>query len=130
MAAPYLLTYPPSLLVMVHILLLGQIDGETTPGKVTVHDSADVLLAEIPLSDPGGTVNETTGALTLAPSGPETDAPAAGTASYATLRDGAGGAIHSLPCEAGTSPVAGKCVLNTLSIQQGGTVELVSWVIG
>lgn len=130
MAAPYLSTYSPAALIAVHTALLGVIDGDALPGKVTIHDSADVLLAEIPLADPGGSVHQTTGVLSLTPNGREDSAPATGTASYGTIRNGAGTAIHSLPCQAGTAAVAGKCVISSLSIQTGGALELVSWTIG
>jgi hypothetical protein len=130
MAAPYLSTYSPAALIAAHTALLGVIDGDTNPGKVTIHNTADVLLAEIPLADPGGSVNQTTGALSLTPDGREDDAPAAGTPSYGTVRNGAGTAIHSLPCQQGTEAVPGKCVLNTMSIQAGDAVELISWIIG
>jgi hypothetical protein len=34
-----------------------------------------------------------------------------------------------MPCVAGLSPVVGSCVLNTVDIELGGRVELVSAVI-
>lgn len=130
MAAPYLSTYSPAAMIAVHTALLGVIDGDALPGKVTMHDSDDVLLAEIPLDDPGGSVDQDTGVFSLTPDGREDSAPATGTPSYGTLRDGAGTAIHSLPCMVGTEAVLGYCVISSMSIQAGGVVELVSWTIG
>jgi hypothetical protein len=101
----------------------------TNPSTITVHASNDTLLATIPLAKPSGTVNGASGALTLVAGGREDSAPAGGTANYATLRDGSGNALRSLPCEQGSAPVSGKCVLRQIAIVQGTAVELVSMVI-
>lgn len=129
MPAQYLDDWSPAFLVASHEALVTLIDAHATdPGSITIHDAADVLLATIPLTKPCGTVNQTTGALTLTTDGREENA-TAGTASYASLRDGAGAVYHSLPCEAGVEPVAGKVVLNTLAITAGAPVEIDSVVI-
>lgn len=129
MAAEYLNTWNPAAIVAAHTALLALIDGATTAGKVTLHDEDDILLATIPLTDPAGTVNGSTGALTLTASARDESADASGAASYATIRDGDDVAYRSLSCQAGSSAVANRCVLNTLSIIAGGPVELVSLVI-
>lgn len=130
MAAEYLTTWSPAAIIAAHTALLGLLDSDTNPAYVTVHDSTDTLLATITLQDPCGTVNPTTGALTLHPDGREESAPASGDASYITVRDGAGSAHRSLPCQVGTSGVVGKCVLNSVAILAGTPVELVSVVVG
>lgn len=129
MAAPYLDVWNPAAIVAAHNALLALIDGAATAGKITLHSSSDTLLATIPLTDPAGTVNGTTGALTLTASGRDESADNTGTASYATIRDGDDTAYRSLSCQAGSSAVANKCVINTLSIVAGSPVELVSAVI-
>lgn len=129
MPAQYLNDWSPAFLIVSHEALVTLIDAHATnAGSITLHDADDVLLATIPLTKPCGTVNQTTGVLTITTNGREESA-TAGTASYATLRDGAGAAHHSLPCEAGTVAVAGKVVLNTLTITAGSPVELDSVVI-
>jgi hypothetical protein len=108
---------------------LGHIDGGAGNGAITIHRADDVLLATITLTRPAGTVNGTTGVLTLAQQTREDDAPAAGNADYATIRDSSGTALRSMPCVAGLNPVVGSCVLNTVEVELGGRVELVSAVI-
>ena len=129
MAAPFLNEWSGPSIVAAHTGLLGHIDGGAGNGTITVHAANDALLAAIPLARPGGAVDGTTGALTLATDGREEDAPAAGDASYATIRDSSGVALRSLPCVQDLGPVAGSCVLNTLTIELGGRVEVVSAVI-
>ena len=129
MPAQYLNAWNPAAIVAAHTALLALLDGGATPGYIGIFDSGDTMLARIDLDTPGGTVNGTTGALTLATDGREDSAPASGTADYATIFDGDGTAYRSLTCQAGSFPVSGACVLNTLSIIEGGPVEIISAVI-
>lgn len=129
MAAQYLSVWNPAAIVAAHTALLALFDGGAANAYVGIFDAADTLLARIDLDVPAGTVNGTTGALTLSPDGREDSAPASGTASYATIFDGDATAYRSLPCQAGSFAVSGACVLNTLSIIAGGPVELISAVI-
>ena len=129
MAAQFLTAWSPAAIAAAHTGLLGHIDGGSGAGSLTIHRADDTLLATIPLDRPAGTVDGSTGALTLVADGREDDAPAAGNANYATIRNSSGTALRSMPCEAGSSPVVGKCVLNTVEIELGGRVELVSAVI-
>lgn len=126
MAAQYLNTWKPSIIVTAHN---GIVTALGATAKIRVRTSADVLLGEIPLANPAGTVNATTGKLTLASNGREEDAPAGGVASYAELVDSSDVVIHSLPCQQGSSAVAGACVLNSITVTAGGIVELVSWEV-
>ena len=129
MAASFMDIWSPASIEAAHTGLLGYIDGGAGNGTITIHRADDELLATIPLDRPGGTVDGTTGALSLVSDGREDDAPAAGDASYATIRNSDGVALRSMGCEAGIAPVVGKCVLNTVEIELGGRVELVSAVI-
>lgn len=126
MAAQYLNAWRPSAIIAANTALLADIDTGSGAARVTLHDAADVKLAEIPLTDPAGSVNATTGLLTLTPSGRDESADASGTAFYASIRDGNGAVVRSLPCQAGSFAVPGACVLNTLAIVAGGPVELLS----
>lgn len=131
MAVPSVATYSAAALVAAHTSFRDLIDSGSAAGFVRVRDSADVLLAQIPLADPCGTVNGTTGQLTLdVTSAKDSSADASGTAAYAEFCDSDGDVHLSLPAQAGTSPVSGKIVLNTLSIVAGGPVELVSATVG
>ena len=99
-------------------------------GSIKIRDSADVLLAEIPLTDPCGTVNGTTGQLTITVSGRDESADASGTAAYGEFCNSDGTVYLSLPAQAGTVAVAGELVMNTLSVAAGGPVEVLSATIG
>lgn len=127
MAVPSVATYSAAALVAAHTSFRDLIDSGSA-GILRIRDSADVLLASVPMSDPCGTVNGTTGQLTFSFSG--TGTAAAGTAAYGEFCTSAGVAHLSLPCEAGTVAVSGKLVLNTLTLVDGGPVEIVSATIG
>jgi len=89
-----------------------------------------VLLATIPLTDPCGTVNGTTGQLTITMAGRDESADADGTAAYGEFCD-SNGLVHlSLPAQAGSAAVSGKIVINALTIVAGGPVEVLSATVG
>lgn len=129
MPAQYLTAWSPPAIIAAHTALVTVLSGGASTPKMTIHDSSDVLLATITLSDPVGTVNGSTGVLTITQAVRENSAPANGVASYASLRDGDNFVHRSVPCQQGTSPVAGYCVLNSLSIIAGSPVELVSLTV-
>lgn len=130
MAVPSTATYSAAALVAAHTAFRDLIDSGSGAGFIRIRDSADVLLAQIPLSDPCGSVNGTTGQLTLSIAGPDSSADASGTAAYGEICDSDGDVHLALPAQAGTSAVAGKIVLNTLSIVATGPVEVLSATIG
>lgn len=130
MAVPSVYTYSAAALVAAHTAFRDLIDSGAGAGFVRIRDSADALLAQVPLSDPCGTVNGTTGQLTFSIAGPDTSADASGTAAYAEFCDSDGDVHLALPAEQGSSPVSGKIVLNTLSIISGGEVTVISATIG
>jgi hypothetical protein len=130
MPAPASATYSVAAKVAAHTALLALIDTGAGAGSIVVLDDADVTLAVATLTDPAGTVNGTTGQLTLTAAAGEDSAPAAGIAAYAEVRDVAGTVQLALPCQAGTAPVSGKCVLSTLTIGLGDAVDVVSITIG
>ena len=106
-----------------------ELDGRGA-GSIKIRDSADVLLAEIPLTDPCGTVNGTTGQLTITMSGRDESADASGTAAYGEFCNSDGTVYLSLPAQAGTVAVSWYIVINTLTIVAGGPVDVLSAVIG
>ena len=130
MPAPAQATYSTAALVAAHTAFRDLIDAGTAGGSIKIRDSADVLLAQIPLSKPCGTINGTTGQLTITPAGRDESADATGTAAYGEFCD-SNGTIHlSLPAQAGAVAVTGKLVINTLSIVAGGPVEVLSATVG
>lgn len=130
MPAPTSATYSAAALVAAHTSFRDLVDSGSGAGFMRVRDSSDVLLAQIPLSDPCGTVNGTTGQITLSIAGPDTSADANGTAAYVQICDSDGDVYLSLPVQTGTSPVSGYAVFNTLAIVSGSPVDVLSAVIG
>jgi hypothetical protein len=128
MAAQYLTAWNPDAIEAAHNALLGLLDADSNPAKVTIHNSSDTLLATVTLTDPAGTVNTSTGKLTLTQSA-STTAIEDGTASYASLRDGAGVVYRSYPCSAGSSPVVNTCVITDLVLSVGQQVDILSFEI-
>jgi len=131
MAVPSVATYSVKAKEEAHKAFRTLIDAGSAAGRLKIRDSADVLLANIPLADPCGTVSSGTGVLTFDVTAAEdTSADATGTAAYGEFTDSDGVVHLSLPTQAGTAAVSGKLVLNTLSIVSGGPVTLVSATIG
>lgn len=130
MAVPSTATYSVAALVAAHTSFRDLLDSGTGAGFVRFRSATDVLLAQVPLSDPCGTVNGTTGQLTLSIAGPDSSADADGTAAYAEFCDSTGAVHLAMPTQAGTVPVAGKVVMNTLTIAAGGPVAMLSATVG
>ena len=130
MSVPTVATYSAAALVAAHTAFKDLIDAGAGAGSIKIRDAADVLLAQIPLTDPCGTVNGTTGQLTITPSGGDESADATGTAAYGEFCDSAGLVHLSLPAQAGSAAVSGKIVINSLSIVAGGPVEVLSATVG
>lgn len=130
MTVPSTATYSAAALVAAQTSFKDLIDAGVSAGSIKIRDASDVLLAQVPLSDPCGTVNGTTGQLTFSIAGPDSSADATGTAAYAEFCDSAGTVHLSLPAQAGTVAVSGKIVLNTLSIIAAGPVSVLSATIG
>lgn len=130
MTVPTVPTYSAAALVVAHTAFKTLIDAGAAAGAIKIRDAADVLLAQVPLTDPCGSVNGTTGRLTLTAAGRDESANAGGTAAYAELCDSDGLVHLALPAQAGGSAVSGKIVLNTLTIIAGGPVEVVGITIG
>lgn len=129
MPAPVSATYSAAAKIAAHTAFLGLIDAGASAGKIKIRTSADALLVTIPLNDPGGTVNGTTGQLTLdIPS--SANASATGTAAYGEVTDSDDNVHLALPCSSGTVALSGYLVLNALNIVSGGPVEILSATIG
>jgi hypothetical protein len=129
MPVPSVATYSAQAKIDAHTSFLTLIDAGTA-GLVNVRDSADVLLAQITLTDPAGTVNGTTGQLTLTPAGPDASANASGTAAYVEICSSAGTVHLAIPAQQGTAAVSNKAVFNTLSIIVATPVTVLSITIG
>ena len=129
MPAPAQYTYVAQALINAQQSFLDLIDAGTGPGKLRLRDESDVLLAEIPLTDPAGTIDGA-GQLTITQSGPETSAPATGTCSYGEVLDSDNTLLLSLPAQQGAAGVSGQLVVSNVSIVAGSEVALLSFTIG
>lgn len=129
MTVPTQLTFSAAALVAASTSFKNLLDAGGGAGLVRVRDSADVLLAQVSMTDPCGSVNGTTGQLVLGVAGPGTGV-ADGMAAYAELCDSDGVVHAALPAQAGTVAVAGKVVLNALAIVLGGPVTVLSATVG
>lgn len=130
MPAPDEATYSAAAKIAAHTAFRNLLDAGASHGSIKIRDAADVLLAEVPLTDPCGTVDGATGQLTITPAERDEEANASGTAAYADFCDSDGVVHLSLPAQAGSSAVVGKLVINTLSIVAGGPVEVLSATVG
>lgn len=130
MAVPSVATYSAAAKIAAHTAFRDLIDVGAGAGSIKIRSASDVLLAVVPLADPCGAVNGTTGVLTLAMAGRDESADATGTAAYAEICDVAGAVQLALPAQAGGSVVSGYIVFNTLSIVAGAPVEVLSATIG
>jgi len=128
MAVPAVATYSAQAKIDAHTAFLALIDAGTA-GNIKIRNSADALLCTTTLTDPAGTVNGTTGQLTITQAS-TANASATGTAAYAEICDSSGTVHLAIPAQQGTSAVSGKIVLNTLSLVSGGPVEILSCTIG
>lgn len=129
MPAPTESFYAAAVLVDAQQSFLDRVDGGTGAGKVFLYDEADNLLAEIPLTDPAGTI-DAGGVLTITPSGPDTSANATGTCSWGTICDSDDTVCLTLRALQAAAPAAGYLVLNDANIIAGTEVTLSSCVIG
>jgi hypothetical protein len=117
--------------VAVQTAVLGQIDANGAAAYLEIRDSSNVLLSTLPFTYPAGTVSPGTGRLTLVFGDRDEAAAATGTADYAILKSANGTVINSdIPCQEGTAPVSGYCVLPSLSIVVDTPVEGTSFTIG
>lgn len=130
MPAPGGVTYSVDALVDAHTAFRDLIDAGTGAGKIFIRDNSDTLLAEIPLSDPCGTVDGGTGQLTFSIAGPDSSANATGTAAYCEFADSDDNVHLSMDAQVGVTPVSGVIVLNTLSIVAGAPVTVISATVG
>ena len=130
MPVPTVPTYAAVSLVAAHTSFRDLIDSGAGAGYIAMRNSADLLLAQVPLVDPCGTINGTTGRLALAIAGPDTSANASGTVAYAEFCNSTGTVYLSLPAQVGASAVSGYIVLNTLTVVAGSPVEVLSATVG
>ena len=117
------------MLVPVREEMRDQIMAGAGVSAIRIYDSVPELLATLAVT--GGTVDGATGVLTLTPGDPESDAPKTGTAVTADIVNGNNVVLaDDIPVAQGTSAVMGQVVISSTEIVAGGTVELVSAVIG
>lgn len=129
MPAPTSYTYSAEAKIAAHTAFRDLLDSGTTAALLRIRDADDVLLAEFTLTDPCGTVNGTTGQITITSAGNAT-ALADSLAAYGEFCDSDGDVHLAVPCQAGIAAVSGKIVLNTLATFTDADIELVAATIG
>lgn len=128
MPAPASITFSAAAKIAANTELLTLLDAGSSNAVIKLYNNDDQLIADIPLDDPAGTVDGTTGVLTLDVDGTDTaiiDAVCA----YAKIVDSDGTVHVTLPVKEGNASAAGYLVLNTTTIIQGVTVSILSAVI-
>lgn len=130
MPTPTSTTYSLAARIAAHTAVRDMIDSGPSAGFVRFKSSADVVLAQVPLSDPCGSVSGSTGQLTFSISGPDLSADADGIIAYGEFCDSTGAAVVSVPAKQGTVADPGYIVINTLSISVGGQVAILSATVG
>lgn len=127
MPAPSTYEYTEAIRTTAVTAVLNAIDAGPGPGVLRVYDESDVLLAEIALSDPAGSVSG--GQLTITP-GALAEIVADGVAAWGEVQDGAGAWALRAPTAAGTSAQPGFIVLSALTCIAGASISLISFVVG
>ena len=122
-------SYSLDVKVAANTALRDSIDGGTGAGSIKIRDSSDVLLAEMPLSDPCGSVDVGTGVLTLSVAGNEAT-PTAGTAEYGEVCDSDDNVKIIMPVQEGGSAVAGYLVIDSTTILEDTIVSIASATVG
>lgn len=121
--------YSPAAWIAAHTALLTLIEDGASDSKIKLYDGSDVLLGEFVIDDATSDVSGTTGDITIEIATQEDAAIASGTASYITICDGDGAVVYKMSCQQGTEAVAGKCVMNSLTIIAGAPVDILSCTI-
>ena len=121
--------YSSALWIAAQGAALTLIKGGASDPTIKIRDSGDVLLATAVIDETGSTCSGTTGDISFAILTQEASADASGTAAYAEICDGDGTVHATMDCAQGSSPVAGACVMNTLSIVMGAPVDVLSATI-
>ncbi|MEM1191563.1 MAG: hypothetical protein AAGI72_23730 [Pseudomonadota bacterium] len=129
MPAPPEYFFDASVLIASHTQLLALIDAGNGQGKVRLYDDSDVLLCEIALTDPAGSVNGATGQLTVTQA-TQGNPVAGGTCTYGTVTDSDNNVRATYPVQAGTSAVSGFLVINSVAIVIGVPVTLAAATFG
>lgn len=128
MTVPTAPAYSAAVNIAVNTAFLGLLDAAATVANLKLRNSADALLATLPLGDPGGTVNGTTGQLALDIT--SVNASSSGTAAYGELCDGDDNVLAAIPCASGNAAASGFIIMNSLTTVAGEPVQQVYAAIG
>lgn len=97
--------------------------GSGTP-VIRIVDSQLNVLAEATIDTTASFVNDQNGKLTIAIGEQESASPIGGTAFEARIYNKNNALVMKMPCQVGSSAVAGYCVMNTLTILAGAPLEI------
>lgn len=111
-------------------LLAGLVAAGTAGCSVKLYNDDDFLLTTVGLTDPPGTVNGTTGVLTLTSAGTNTPPSLNDFAAYCEICDADDDVFIRLPAVDSTTAVARSLAMNTRYVVVGGSVAITSLTIG
>lgn len=120
-------TYSLDLLTAVHTEV---IDALGAGANLALVNSSNVLLAEIPLLTPAGTIDGVTGALSIAFDGRCESAAASGTIAYFQLRTSTDVVKITGDCRSGATALPDYLTFNSLLTVAGSPVEVDSLTFG
>lgn len=121
--------YLPTTIAAIHAELLALIDAGTGAATVDFLQADSTPLAQVVLTDPAGTIDPTTGRLTLTSAGPVTVAQS-GTVALLLLSAPSGTPIMAFVPQVGAAPVEGAAVLQTLDLVAGAELSIESFTFG
>jgi hypothetical protein len=124
------ITVAAPLNIAVNTAVMNALDSGSGNALVKLYTAANVLLATCVLADPCGTVNGTTGQLTLSFSARDESADASGTAAYAAFCTSAGTEQFRLSCVESATPVSNSFAMPNLAVIALVPFEISSAVIG
>lgn len=124
--------YSAAAWIAAHTALFNEmLDDTTSEPKIYLYDNSPipVKLGVFVIDDTTSSVSGGDGDITINILTQEDAALASGVASYIDFVDGDDTIHYRMSCQQGTSPVAGKCVMNSLSIFVGAPITIISCVI-
>ncbi len=116
--------------VAAHTAVQNTLDRGASPARIDICAANNTVLVRFTLTDPCGTVNGTTGQLTLTAEVSSVNALATGTAAHANICDSSGVKLIVLPAVTGISPQDDTIVLSGVAVVSGYPIELMSATLG
>jgi hypothetical protein len=108
--------------------MLARITAGAADPTLAIYTAANTLLATVVIDPVASGIDPVTADLTLVIATQEDASPASGTAAYGVILNGDGDPEARAPCQAGSTPVAGTIVINSLTLIEGAPFEVRSCI--